>query len=322
MLPCVERGSPLSLADLAYTLQVGREAMESRLALVVGDLDELARGLKYYLDRGQQQKTADDGPPMPLFTGNLDEEGAALDLLLAGRLGEDLLRLLLAEHNLEKLASYWVKGGRIPWAALHHDGPFRLIALPTYPFARQHYWVQVDTADQPWAESQPRAGDVSPAGDVGERGPIPCDPAVIMPANSDFAMEPGRTMVDNLQRYLVWFLGQEAGLTPEQIKPGKGLRSYGVDSIASTKLMRGIEKYFQVRVTGRELLEHGTIESLVAYLAGKIDVIDARPHAVQPLPGGGIQARAEYRDAQVIEALEQLEQGALDLETVQRIIGN
>ena len=39
-------------------------------------------------------------------------------------------------------------------------------------------------------------------------------------------------------------------------------------------------------------------------------------------PGSGIQARAEYMDAQVIEALEQLERGALDLEAVQRIIGN
>ena len=82
-------------------------------------------------------------------------------------------------------------------------------------------------------------------------------------------MHPERSVLENMQRYLVWFLGQEAGLTPDQIKPGKGLRSYGVDSIASTKLMRGIEKYFQVRVTGRELLEHGTIESLVSAPGGE-----------------------------------------------------
>ena len=89
-------------------------------------------------------------------------------------------------------------------------------------------------------------------------------------STASFAVHPERSVLENIQRYLVWFLGQEAGSNPEQIKPGKGLRSYGVDSIASTKLMRGIEKYFQVRVTGRELLAHGTVESLVVHLVGKI----------------------------------------------------
>ena len=37
-----------SLADVAYTLQVGREAMESRLAMLVRNLDELIRGLTHY----------------------------------------------------------------------------------------------------------------------------------------------------------------------------------------------------------------------------------------------------------------------------------
>jgi acyl transferase domain-containing protein len=307
---------------MVYTLRVGREAMESRLAMVVCDLDELVRGLKYYLAQGREQKTADDGAPIPMFTGNLDEEGSELDFLLTGSLGEDLLRLLLAEHNLEKLALYWAKGGTIPWAALHEDGPFCLIALPTYPFARERYWVQAGVVDQPWAEPQLQAGDALPSREAEDLRLRPHDPTVMASENGGFAVHPERSVAENIQHYLVWFLGQEAGLTPEQIKPGKGLRSYGVDSIASTKLMRGLEKYFQVRVSGRELLEHGTVESLVVHLVGKIDAMDGRKHTQQPAPGSGIQARAEYRDAQVIEALEQLERGALDLEAVQRIIGN
>jgi hypothetical protein len=43
---------------------------------------------------------------------------------------------------------------------------------------------------------------------------------------------------------------------------------------------------------------------------------------IQPAPGKGVQARAEYMDEQVIEALDQLERGTLDLEAVQRLIGN
>ena len=58
------------------------------------------------------------------------------------------------------------------------------------------------------------------------------------------------------------------------------------------------------------------------HLAGKVDAMNRHTRTAPPEPGNGIQARAEYMDAQVIEALEQLERGALDLEAVQRIIGN
>ena len=35
-----------NLADMAYTLQVGREAMEERLGVIVGSIEELAEKLQ------------------------------------------------------------------------------------------------------------------------------------------------------------------------------------------------------------------------------------------------------------------------------------
>ena len=140
-----------------------------------------------------------------------------------------------------------------------------------------------------------------------------------------FVVRPEDGVSENMRRYLVWFLCQETGVTPDQIKPGKGLRNYGVDSIVSTRLMHGFETYFRVRATGRELFEHGTIESLLAHLARKVEAENGHaPPAepAQPEPDNGTQARAEYKDAQVIEALERLERGTLDLEAVQRLIDN
>jgi hypothetical protein len=313
----------LALGDLAYTLQVGRDAMESRLALVVRDLDELVRGLKCYLAQGLEQRTvAMDGPPIPIFTGHLDEEGSGLDLLLGGSLGEDLLRLLLAEPRLERLALYWAKGGKVPWAALHQDGPVRVMSLPSYPFARERYWVQADPAHPSGAEQHLQAGATPAAGDGEEPGLGAYDPAVKTSETGNFSVEPARSVAENLQRYLIWFMGRETGLTPGQIKPAKGLHSYGVDSIISARLMRGLETYFQVRVTGRELLAHGSIESLVGYLAGKAEAMGGSTPTTHPASVKAIEARAAYMDAQVIEALEQLERGALDLDAVQRIIGD
>jgi acyl transferase domain-containing protein len=321
MLRFVESGGDLSLADLAYTLQVGREAMECRLATVVRDLDELARALKAFLAHGQEHQTImEGGQAIPIFNGNLDEERSDMRSLLAGSLGDDLLRLLLAEKHLEKLALYWAKGGKVPWEALHEGGPLRLIALPKYPFARERYWIE-ESATQPHdTEHHARVDDAHPSGHAEGHVAIPQDAAVVASDDVGFAVHPEQSILENMQRYLVWFLCQETGLTPEQINPLKGMRSYGADSITSSRLMRSVEKVFRVRVTGRELLEHGTIGSLAVYLAKKVEAVDTPEPTPKPAHRNGGQARKEYLDEQVIKALDELEQGTLNLEAVQRII--
>jgi acyl carrier protein len=131
-----------------------------------------------------------------------------------------------------------------------------------------------------------------------------------------------QSIVENIQQYLTWFLCQETGLAPDQINSRKRLQSYGLDSITCAKLIRGLETRFQIRLTGRELLEHSTIESLVTFLAGKVEEMNSYTRPAQPAPDDITQARADYMDARVIEALDQLERGMLDLEAVQRIVGN
>src|SRR5262249_33096732 len=148
-------------------------------------------------------------------------------------------------------------------------------------FAREHYWVQASTAHQSGAEQRLLAADERLSVIAAEHAPEPHEPVVATSGGGEFAVHPEHSVLENLQRYLVWFLCKETGLTPDQVKPGKGLRSYGVDSITSSRLMRGFETFFQVRVTGRDLLEHHTIESLVAYLAGKVETKYVQTHTTQ-----------------------------------------
>ena len=46
------RFADADLPDIAYTLQVGREAMDERLALLAESLDEVAQKLQAWLDGG------------------------------------------------------------------------------------------------------------------------------------------------------------------------------------------------------------------------------------------------------------------------------
>ncbi|HEY4491075.1 MAG TPA: beta-ketoacyl synthase N-terminal-like domain-containing protein, partial [Acidobacteriota bacterium] len=90
MLAVIQRQKELSLADIAYTLQAGREAMESRVAMVVTDRDELFRGMKEYLRSIKEGKKA--GASIPLFAGNLDEDNAEMRSLLSGKTGEMIVQ--------------------------------------------------------------------------------------------------------------------------------------------------------------------------------------------------------------------------------------
>lgn len=125
----------LVLPDFAYTLQVGRDHLSSRLALVVKNRSDVIAGLQQFLDPTAGSYTK------PFFKGDLHAGDAETRNLLSGSAGRDFADRLVEEKNLGKLAHYWVKGGEIPWEALHAGSHVRRMALPTYPFTKDRYWV-------------------------------------------------------------------------------------------------------------------------------------------------------------------------------------
>ncbi len=133
--------SHFSLSDIAYTLQVGREAMEERLALIVSDIEELKDKLSQYI-QGEKRIAS-------LYTGNVRSGQSLSGLLLEGREGEEFIRIILQERKLGKLAQLWIQGVEIEWDLLYSDTLPRRIPLPTYPFARERYWVPDDVKGQP-----------------------------------------------------------------------------------------------------------------------------------------------------------------------------
>ncbi|WP_158755175.1 non-ribosomal peptide synthetase [Dyella sp. S184] len=120
------------LADMAYTLQVGRQAMASRLALVVDSFETLQVRLENWL--------AQSFAPGELLTGEIGADMPAQDKDAAQR--DDSLAALLAGGELQQLAQKWVEGHVLDWLLLHEPGARRRVALPTYPFVKDKYWVE------------------------------------------------------------------------------------------------------------------------------------------------------------------------------------
>ncbi|WP_437495035.1 SDR family NAD(P)-dependent oxidoreductase [Sorangium sp. So ce1014] len=124
-----ENRGRVDLHDVAHTLQIGREAMASRVAVAATDLDALIAGLDAFsrnqpapgVIHGEARKPKADAAPAQSAAG----EGAApSDLAPAS------------------IASHWVHGGDIDWSAPEVGAKGRRIPLPTYRFARERYWLQ------------------------------------------------------------------------------------------------------------------------------------------------------------------------------------
>ncbi|UCH96091.1 MAG: SDR family NAD(P)-dependent oxidoreductase, partial [Candidatus Aminicenantes bacterium] len=129
-----------SLIDISYTLQVGRDPMPERLAVVVRTKQELREILLLYRERAG---ISDQEVIKGIYTGNVKRCGNKTGLWCDREWPDEFLDMLIAGRKLDQLARVWVSGIDIDWQRLYplsHQGPQRII-LPTYPFARQRYWV-------------------------------------------------------------------------------------------------------------------------------------------------------------------------------------
>lgn len=127
------------LADIAYTLQIGREAMQERLGIIAESAEELKASLERYLVSGA-------GESPGVYRGRLTHKGRQLSDALNDNEEEDQQKgLWIADKEYGKLLEYWAAGGEIDWSKLYSPNEGRRrISLPTYPFAKERYWVPED----------------------------------------------------------------------------------------------------------------------------------------------------------------------------------
>ena len=122
-----------AITEIAYTLQVGREAQDWRLAFVAKSVEEIIIKLKDFSE-GKQE----------LNYGN-SKKAKKTELVPEGDEGKEYIKTLLKEADLEKLEKLWMQGTKIDWKALYENCPQR-ISLATYPFEPKRYWFETTNA--------------------------------------------------------------------------------------------------------------------------------------------------------------------------------
>lgn len=275
LLDFITRDGTASLTEIAYTLQVGREAMKERLGFVARSKEELQRTLRACLD----EKTQPDGIYRGMAKGNLRGLSSGIDT-------QDLDRLIGQWTNpaaSAELLRSWVNGQPVEWERLYGEPKPRRIRLPVYPFVGERYWLEPVSADRHLA---PR---VSAA-----QVPIPS------PVRKSEAM-PAAGRPD-LQQHTLTVLRRmisEATKIPEQrIGADADFEELGLDSILIAALNKQLEKW-----TGNTdatlFFKYKTLASLADHLsvrraAAMEDAIQTGTRPAAPSVAASDQVRSPF----------------------------
>ncbi|MCX7748500.1 MAG: amino acid adenylation domain-containing protein [Clostridia bacterium] len=107
----------LDIADIAFTLQLGRKEFEYRRFLVCNSVEDAIEALE---NKRGRIVTGGEGQPASNSKAVLDD---------------------IEKLSLKELGNLWLEGARIDWSKLYKGQNRKRVALPTYPFEGQSYWT-------------------------------------------------------------------------------------------------------------------------------------------------------------------------------------
>ncbi|MFF4739679.1 SDR family NAD(P)-dependent oxidoreductase [Streptomyces sp. NPDC001262] len=230
----LERNTDVAVADLAFTLQTGREAMKERLATVASSTDGLRRTLSAFLAEGDGAAGVHRGTA-----------GRARGILAEIAADEDLQEFLVARWGragkLGRLGALWADGADLDWHALDAGAPRRRIALPTYPFARDRYWI----------------GDLAPvSAGTTTSAPPAAEPEETMNVTPD----------GQLPRLVREKIARALAMQEHEIDGALAFADYGLDSILAVRVVHELNEALSLDLSTSVIYDHSTADRLTAHV--------------------------------------------------------
>ena len=181
-------------------------------------------------------------------------------------------------HILHALGQLWVNGVSIDWAGCDYYGQHR-IALPTYPFERQRYWIsEVQTLSPQEMPVRQEAEETFSAMPImnGQQG------VDILTSSIHKVMSDGHSMrYETIAKALKTIFGRLLGIDLATTDGNSSFLEVGADSLLLLQVSKIIQDEFDQKIPFRLLLEtYTTFNELAGYLDR---VLPPEPDAVPPL---------------------------------------
>ena len=233
----IRSGEGVDLMDVAYTLQVGRVAREFRLGVVASRLPELLDGLSAYLEVDLVDR------PAGVFVGTAHPGGGSRGV------EDQAFDEMVRTNRVGDLLAAWVEGVDMPWRQWH-SAARRRMSLPTYPFAKERYWIE--TGSEP----------------VLHRTSVPS-------LTVDAARPASAEAFDRIRELLASLLQ----VPIDALDGTRSLDAYGIDSILLMEFSDELSNQFGIDLGSAELYLQPTIDQLVTHILSRVG--DASTEAPQ-----------------------------------------
>jgi acyl transferase domain-containing protein len=208
-LDFIHQARSIDLIEMAYTLQVGRQPMEQRLGFVASSVQQLAEKLDAYVNGERRIEE--------LHRGHVKRGAESVNIINQDDdVKETIVEKLIADKKFSKLLELWVNGLEVNWNKLYGEAAPQRVTLPTYPFAKERYWI--DTAPSAAVD-----------GRVAAEGAAVAVLHPLLHANTSDLSE---------QRYSLTFTGEEFFLTDHRVRADGGAVQKLLPGVACLEMAR------------------------------------------------------------------------------------
>jgi acyl transferase domain-containing protein len=226
-----KQAQSIDLAEMAYTLQVGREAMDERLGVLAFSVEQLAEKLEAYVN-GERRIEG-------LYRGHVKRGAESANIINQDDdVKETIVEKWVANKKFSKLLELWVNGLEVDWNKLYGEAAPQRVTLPTYPFAKERYWIDM-------------APTAAVDGRVAAEGAAAAVLHPLLHANTSDLSE---------QRYSSTFTGEEFFLTDHRVRTDGGDVQKLLPGVAYLEMARAaIEQAAPIRPESSILELHDTV---------------------------------------------------------------
>lgn len=289
------------IADIAYTLQLGRESLEHRLAFAADSAHQLKQVLQSFLDTRAESRDA--APRLEYFSGDTRNKTSASVLFSKDEELSAVVATWFAKRRYDRLLELWVTGFDIDWRKLYVEEvrlgrlPKR-ISLPTYPFAKRRHWLKSDSSRRSPMESKGDertlvfgsqttkllaiSNDAKPQGiglssidpqrtnknlstldnDVRSFSAATQKPSTALSSLPENSNSSARLTRDEL----TVSLAQALYIHPDQIDLRSSFVEMGLDSILGVEWIRHVNKTYQLAIATTKLYDYPNLTEFAAYV--------------------------------------------------------
>jgi polyketide synthase PksN len=280
----IQAHEELALEDITFTLQVGREAMDYRLAIAADSRQVLLQRLEGFVDNHVSTG---------VYTTQVGNGTHDALLFEANEDGQSLLHIWFQKKNLAMIAQVWVRGVNVDWKQLYGSvqGPGQgqalsiptvpalphRISLPTYPFARKRYWIpSVESGSAAQGTQATTNMQTALSVDygweaVGKRAGASPVPTVPFPSQR----------APQLEEELAGSLAQALYMEQSDIDVEKPFGDIGLDSIIGVEWIKSLNKQYAINLKASRIYDYPTVRQLAGFLEKDLSKQRER---VQPTP--------------------------------------